>query len=450
LPKITFYGASREVTGSCFLIEGEKIKILVDCGLFQGGKFAEDKNQDPLPFACGEIDHVLVTHAHLDHTGRLPTLCMQGFTGKIFATKPTFDMVEFLWQDAAEIMDIEYKETGRLPLYSPEQAKKTLRFFKGVNYSEKIKLSDTDYAIFHDAGHILGSAFIELMIDGKRLVFSGDVGNRKPSIISETEKLPQDIDLLVCESTYGNREHEGPAEREKALFAMIKETLDRKGTLMIPAFAIERTQEILYILNNLVEEHKIPQIPIYLDSPLGIEITSVFRKYPEFFNEHDELMQKSTDGLFRFPGLKFTKTRNQSKQINQDRSPKVIIAGSGMMNGGRISFHLQRYLGRARNALFIVGYQVKGTLGRKILDGAKEVRIHRSTVPVKARVYAIGAYSAHADQKKLLEWMGASPNLKQVALIHGEEEQMEAFTAKIKETLHIPVTAPEYKSSITI
>jgi len=448
--KITFYGAAKEVTGSCFLVEGEKIKLLVDCGLFQGGKFASRKNYDPLPFACGEIKNVLVTHAHLDHTGRLPSLCMEGFRGKIYATAPTLDMIKFLWADAADIMEIDYAETGKLPLYSPAQAKKAMKYFQGVKYGEKIALAENDYAVFHDAGHILGSASIELVIDNKRIVFSGDVGNTNPPIINETEKLPADIDLLVCESTYGNRKHESKTAREKAMFGMVKETLGRGGTLLIPAFSIERTQELLYILNNLVEEKKIPFIPIFLDSPLGIEITSVFRNHPEFFNEKDKLLQQGSDGLFTFPGLTFTKTRKQSKQINKNHSPKIIIAGGGMMNGGRITFHLQRYLGDRRNTLFIVGYQARGTLGRKLLDGAKQVRINRSTVRVKAHVHAIGAYSAHADQNKLLAWMKQAKGLKKVALVHGEADQMAKFSKKIEAELNLSALTPNYKSSITL
>ena len=450
MPKVTFYGASKEVTGSCYLVEGKDTKIVVDCGLFQGGRFSSKKNSINLPFACGEIDNVLVTHAHLDHTGRIPRICMEGFTGKIYATKPTLEIVDYLWQDALEIMEIDYQEHGRLPLYSPEQAKKTITHFHGVNYKEKIQLKGQNYAIFHDAGHILGSAFIELIIDGKRLVFSGDVGNVDPPIIKETSPLPFDIDLLICESTYGDRNHEGRDEREQALLSMVQETAARHGTLMIPAFAIERTQEILYHLNTLVEEKQIPRMPIFLDSPLAIEVTSVFKKYPGFYNQEDLLVQNGGDDLFEFEGLEITKTRKQSIKINKINPPKIIIAGSGMMSGGRIMFHLQRYLSDERNTLFIVGYQANRTLGRKILDGAKEVHIFRSTVPVRAHVHAIGAFSAHADQKKLLSWIGASKNLKQVYLVHGEEEKMQIFSKKIKEKLKLDANLAVLNQTIEV
>lgn len=450
MPKVTFYGASQEVTGSCFLVKGEKTTVLVDCGLFQGSRFASDKNYEPLPFACGQLDQILVTHAHLDHTGRLPKVCLEGFVGKIYATKPTLKMVNHLWEDALEIMEIDYEERGRLPLYTPEQTEAAIKHFVGLSYNEKVRLSASDYAIFHDAGHILGSAFIELVIDRARMVFSGDVGNVNPPIINETVPLPADVDLLVCESTYGNRVHEPAAERQRALLAMVKETLERGGTLLIPAFAIERTQELLYFLHALIEEGQIPGIPIYLDSPLAIKITGVFKQFPEFYNPGDKLVQEHKGHLFNFPHLRIAQTRNDSKAIKRVDEPKIIIAGSGMMNGGRMVYHLQHYLPDEKNTLFIVGYQAKGTLGRQLLDGADRVRIFKTDVPVKAHTHAIGAFSAHADQKKLLNWMGAAKNLKRVALVHGDDEVMPVFAEAIKSQLKIPVQIPKIGSSIQI
>ncbi|OGE77863.1 MAG: hypothetical protein A2751_02355 [Candidatus Doudnabacteria bacterium RIFCSPHIGHO2_01_FULL_46_14] len=451
MPSITFYGATEEVTGSCYLIRGKKITILVDCGLFQGERFARAKNYESLPFGCGEVDHVLLTHAHVDHAGRLPKICLEGFVGKIYATAPTLELTKYLWQDALEIMDIEYQETGRLPLYAAKDAKNAEKFFKPVEYGKKIFLSDTDYAIFYDAGHILGSSFIELVIDGKRIVFSGDIGNVHPPIIRETEKLPENIDLLLCESTYGNRLHEPPGERRRLLEKTVAQTIKQKGVLLIPAFAVERTQEILYEFNRMVNAGLIPTVPIFLDSPLAIKITEVFKKDLGFYNHDDQLIAGEGDhDLFNFPGLRLTQTRLKSKDINSVRPPKIIIAGNGMMNGGRIVYHLERYLPNHNNTLLIIGYQAANTTGRKILEGHKWIPLFTRSIPVRARVQAIGGFSAHADQKKLLSWIGSAKNLKRICLVHGDAENMVAFSATIAKSLKIPTLIPKYGSGVEI
>ena len=450
MPSITFYGATEEVTGSCYLVRGEKTTVLVDCGLFQGERFARQKNYEPLPFGCGEVDHVLITHAHLDHTGRIPKICLDGFTGNIYGTSPTLELTKYLWQDALEVMDIEYQETGRLPLYTARDTKKAEGFFKAASYGKKIFLSDTDYAIFYDAGHILGSSFIELVIDGKRIVFSGDIGNVPPPIIRETEKLPADIDLLLCESTYGNRLHEPPGERRKLLEKTVIETIKQKGVLLIPTFAVERTQEVLYEFNRMVNTGQIPAVPIFLDSPLAIKITEVFKKDLGFYNHDDQALASSGDhDLFNFPGLRLTQTRQKSKEINSVRAPKIIIAGNGMMNGGRIIYHLERYLPDQRNTLLIIGYQAYGTLGRKILEGHKWIPLFTRSVPVRAKIQAIGGFSAHADQKKLLSWIGSAKQLKRICLVHGDPDNMRQFALKLKNS-KIPAVIPKYGETINI
>ncbi len=449
MPSITFYGATTEVTGSCYLVRGERTTVLVDCGLFQGERFARARNYEALPFGCGAIDNVLITHAHLDHTGRLPKICAEGFTGKIFATSPTLELMNALWEDAIEIMEIEYQETGRLPLYSAAATKRVEKFFQGVEYGQKIPLSETDYAIFHNSGHILGAAFIELVIDGKKLIFSGDIGNEHPPIIRETEPLREAIDLLVCETTYGNRLHETPQQRSQLFEDTVVQTIKQRGTLLIPAFAVERTQEILYELHNMIKAGMIPAMPIFLDSPLAIKVTEIFRKYPEFFNNDDWLQQKKDHDLFDFPGLRLTPTRQKSRVINKIPSPKIIIAGSGMMNGGRIMYHLERYLPDPRNTLLIIGYQAAHTPGRKILDGQKWVELLNKSVPVKARVIAIGGFSAHADQKKLLSWISTAKEIGQICLVHGDAESMLEFGAKLKEH-KLEATIPKYGETITI
>ncbi|OGE84481.1 MAG: hypothetical protein A2846_01035 [Candidatus Doudnabacteria bacterium RIFCSPHIGHO2_01_FULL_49_9] len=450
MPSITFYGATGEVTGSCYLVRGKNITVLVDCGLFQGERFARQRNYEPLPFGCGEIDQVLLTHAHLDHTGRLPKMCAEGFTGKIYATEPTLELISYLWEDALEVMEIEYQETGRAPLYSAEALKRVEKFFQGVGYGQKITFPSGDWAIFHDSGHILGAAFIELVIDGKRMIFSGDIGNEHPPIIRETQNLPADIDLLICESTYGNRLHETPKERTLLFEQTVQQTIKRGGTLLIPAFAVERTQEILYELNRMTKAGMIPAVPTFLDSPLAIKITGIFREHPEFFNRKFQELLKTDRDLFNFPGLRLTPTRHKSREINRIPSPKIIIAGSGMMNGGRIMYHLERYLPDPKNTLLIIGYQAAYTPGRKILEGHKWVGLLNRSVPVRARIMAIGGFSAHGDQKKLLSWIKQSQGIAQICLVHGEEENMMVFSEKITAVSQIPVRIPKYGETINL
>ncbi|OGE75724.1 MAG: hypothetical protein A3C85_04605 [Candidatus Doudnabacteria bacterium RIFCSPHIGHO2_02_FULL_48_21] len=447
MPSITFYGGANEVTGSSFLVKGKKITVLVDCGLFQGEKFAHQKNYDPMPFACGEIDHVLVTHAHLDHTGRIPKICLEGFAGNIFATKPTQALMRYLWEDAIEIMEIEQKETGRPLLYTKQDASRAEQFFTAVNYGEKIMLSEDDYAIFHNAGHILGSAFIELVIDGKRLVFSGDIGNVKPALVKETEKLPANIDLLVCESTYGNRVHETGAQRKKIFTTEIKQVIKNKGTVVVPAFAVERTQEILHLLHELNEQGQIPAIPIFLDSPLAIKVTKVFKKFRDFFN--DLHTDKPSHDLFNFPGLRLAETRDKSKQINHVQPPKMIIAGSGMMNGGRVLYHLEHYLSDPRSTVLVIGYQAAGTLGRRIVDGKKWIPLFNKSVRVRAKIKAIGGFSAHADQQKLTSWIKTAKHLRQICLVHGDAENIRQFANALSAD-KIPTVIPEYRETINV
>ena len=447
MPTITFYGAAGEVTGSCYLIRGEKIAVLVDCGMFQGQRFAHEKNYKPLPFKSKEIDFVLLTHAHLDHTGRLPKMHLEDFSGNVYGTRPTLELTRCLWDDALEIMEIEYQETGRQPLYGKSEINSAAKFFTGVDYGEKIMLSETDYAVFHDAGHILGSAFIELVVDGKRLVFSGDIGNANPPLVQETEALPANLDLLVCESTYGNRIHEQQAERVQILTAEIKQTIAEGGVMLIPAFAVERTQELLHLLHELNERGQIPTVPIFLDSPLAIQVTKVFREHPQFYN-HSHRLLKNHD-LFNFPGLRLAETRQKSKNINHVRAPKIIIAGSGMMNGGRIIYHLERYLPDPHSTLLIIGYQAAGTLGRKILNGHKWIPLFNKSVPVRARVKAIGGFSAHPDQNKLLSWIKTAKNLSEVCLVHGDLENIQEF-AEILQANKIRTVIPKYKQTLNI
>jgi metallo-beta-lactamase family protein len=445
---VTFYGAAREVTGSNSLLETGGQKILVDCGMFQGGEFNSDKNFNPLAYNPQDLDAVLVTHAHLDHVGRLPLLVKNGYEGHFFATPATRELAELIMLDALEIMEYNERKMGIPTLYHATDVAGVMQRFKPVNYHEELVLparkkgQEEIKVTFYDAGHIFGSAFVLIKSEGKRVVFSGDIGNVIVPILKDTESLPVKLDAVVCESTYGNRVHEPSAERQVILEKMVSEAMGRGGVLMIPSFSLERTQELLYALNDLIDRKKrLPRLPIFLDSPLAIGATRVYRKYVEYYDDEATKLHNNGDDLFDFSGLTMCETREESKKINRVPAPKIIIAGAGMMNGGRIVHHALRYLSDERNTLLIVGYQAKGTLGRKILDGESPVNIMGEQVVVKAHVEAIGAFSAHGDQDKLLDWLGGGGEVpKKVLLNHGEPEASEALAKRLKEDLGVKAT----------
>lgn len=449
--KIIFLGANREVTGSCYFLESDGTKILIDCGLFQGGRFSEEKNYDDFDFNPAKLDYVVLTHAHLDHCGRLPKLISHGFTGKIFATNPTIDLAEIVMKDSAEIIEEEAVLNNHPPLITTTDVLKTLPHFQAIEYRQEVSLGKNINFQLKDAGHILGSAIVEINVNGKTIVFSGDLGNPPVPILRPMENI-QGADYLVIESTYGDRVHEDYRTREVLLKKAILEVIAKKGTLLIPAFALERTQEILYELDRLIENKKIPQIPVFLDSPMGIEATRIFKKYPKYYNrEAKDLLSRDND-FFRFPNLTFTGTVSESKKINNVPNPKIIIAGSGMMHGGRILFHAQRCLGNPQNFLLIVGFQVKNSLGRKILEGAKIVNILGQDIEIRAKVKAIGAYSAHADQEQLLSWINEIKKRKpkSIFITHGELNSSISLGEKFKEKFKEKILIPKYKEEIKL
>lgn len=427
--KLTFLGAAGEVTGSCTLLEINNQKFLIDCGMFQGTDFNEAKNHEPFPFNPQEIRAVFVTHAHLDHVGRLPVLIKGGFTGPIYTTPPTAKLARLILDDAREVMEYNHRKYNAPVLYEESDIAMVEAQFKPVKYYETFVLSPLLTSLrtgeevkitFRDSGHIFGAAFIEIESEGKRVVFSGDVGNKNAPIVRDTDPLPPDIDLLVCESTYGNRIHESNESRQEMIRKAIIDGLSRGGVLMIPTFSLERTQELLYEINELIEhKHALPHVPIFLDSPLAIHALKVYKEYPEYYDAEAARHFKMGEDIFEFPGLVLSSTREESKRINNIPGSKVIIAGAGMMNGGRIVHHALRYLSDPHSALLIVGYQAEGTLGRQILEGVSPVKIFDEWVQVKCRVKAIGALSAHADQAKLVEWITAA-RPKQVIFNHGE------------------------------
>lgn len=431
--KISFCGAARQVTGSCFLVETSRARVLVDCGMFQGSNFNEGRNHDKFEFDPSSIDAVFVTHAHVDHNGRIPKLVHDGFRGKIVATKGTKDLMHIVWADALKIMTFNKRKYGMPLLYHAEDLAVAAAACKGVDYKKSITVRGVT-ATFYDAGHILGSSFIVLEADGKRVVFSGDIGNENVPILRDTAKIDKKIDALIIESTYGDRIHETTTERRSIIKKAVSEALCCGGTLMIPAFSIERTQELLYELNHLMEHDKsMPRVPFYLDSPMAIAALAVYKRYPQYYDAKAEQLRKAGDDFLKFPGLKLTRTTNDSKKINMNRGPKVIIAGSGMMTGGRILHHAVRYLTDPKNTLLIVGYTARNTLGRKLYEGKKRVTVMNKRITVKAKVKAIGALSAHGDQKKLLKWAKSAKGApKHIFTVHGEDHSLGALSKKLK------------------
>ena len=437
------------MTGANYFLESGGFKILIDCGLRQGSNYSERQNFEPFPYNPSDIGAVFITHAHIDHTGRLPKLYKDGFRGKVYSTFPTKDFSRLLLEDSEHILRQEAERFRKPVLYSLEDVEEIMKAWEAVEYHKKIKVGPFDI-VFYDAGHILGSAFILIEAENKKIVFSGDLGNSPPPIIRPTEQL-ENADYCVMESTYGGRMHEPPAERKEILEDAIEDTIKAGGALLIPAFAMERTQHLLFELNDLVENGRIPKAPVFIDSPLAIKLTDVYQKYVKYWNEEAIQQTRSGDELFKFPGLKKTLTTEESKSINNVAPPKIIIAGSGMSHGGRILHHEKRYLPDPKSAILIIGYQAVGSLGRQILDGARTVKIFKEEVPVRCRVKAIGGYSAHADQKGLLWWLKPMRlSLKKVFLAQGEDDQMIPLAQKIKDELAVETAAPSLNDEFLI
>jgi metallo-beta-lactamase family protein len=447
--KISFFGGAREVTGANHLFETESAKILIDCGIFQGSKTCEERNWEAFPYDPREIDFLFVTHGHLDHIGRIPKLVRDGFQGKIISTGPTRDFSELMLVDSLGILTKEAKREGREVFYTKEDIGKAMLLWETHDYDGKIQIGDLRIFL-RDAGHILGSAMVEINYGGRKILFTGDLGNPPVPILREPYK-PFDVDYLVIESTYGDRVHEGKAERKLKLERVIEDTVNRKGVLMIPAFSIERTQELLFELNDLVEHGRIPKVPIFLDSPLAIQATGIYQKYERYYGSEARSIINSGDDIFEFPGLHFTLTTSSSKAINDIPAPKVIIAGSGMSTGGRIIHHEKRYLSDPRNTLLLIGFQVAGTLGRILEDGAKKVTILGDKIPIKAQIEPLKGYSAHPDREGLYRFVKhSSDRLKQVFVVQGEPKSALFFVQKIRDYLGIEAIAPALGDSFEI
>lgn len=460
--KLKFFGGAQVVTGANYLLEatdsdGKSVKILVDCGLSQGGGKSKEYNYEKFPYDPKEVEAVLITHAHIDHTGRLPFLYRSGFRGKIFSTCPTRDFAEQLLIDSQGLLEKDAEKEGRKPLYSIRDVEDTMHLWTGFNYHQKIEIGPMT-AEFFDAGHILGSSFIRITGPGddgkqKTIIFSGDLGNTATPLVRDTER-PEPADYIVMEALYGDKLHEEVERRKDKLEDAIEETVTDGGVLMIPAFAMERTQELLYEINELTENRRIPRVPIFIDSPLAIKLIAIYKKYsddPDYFDDEAISLFDKGDEIFNFPGLTLSLTTAQSKDINNVPAPKIIIAGSGMSEGGRMIHHEYRYLPDPKSTVLFISYQSPNSLGRKIMDGAKMVKIFGEDVIVRCKVKSIGGYSAHADQKKLLDWLRpARHSVQKVFLVQSETEAAGVFAVKVRDDLALDAKVPDDNEEVSL
>lgn len=437
------------VTGANYMLESGDTRILIDCGMHQGSNFCEKHNFEPFAYEPKSIAAVFVTHAHIDHIGRLPKLYREGFRGTVYSTPPTKDFSELMLIDSEHIIIEDAKRLKKEPIYDIAAVNDVVGVWKGIEYHAPVRVGPFTVTLYN-AGHILGSAIISVTAEGKTVVFSGDLGNSPAPIIGDKEFIG-DADAVVIESTYGDRLHEPSETRKEALEDVIEDTVKSSGALMIPAFAMERTQELLYEINKLAEQGRIPRVPIYIDSPLAIKLTGIYKKYEMYFDAETRAMLGRGDAIFNFPGLQTALTTEESKSINEVPPPKVIIAGSGMSNGGRILHHESRYLSDPQSTIIFVGYQSVGTLGRQILDGAKEVKIFGEKILVRCKVRSIPAYSAHADQPQLLAWLSPMrERAKKVFVIQGEGEASAVLAQKIRDELAMSAVVPEEAVSYDI
>ncbi len=463
---VQFLGAARTVTGSCHLLETPSGRLLLDCGMYQGSASLERRNSGTYWPDPTTLNYVLLSHAHIDHCGLIPRLVSQGFRGRILATSATIDLAKILLADSAHIQEEDAKYLRKRwakhghpgeppePLYTAAEAEHAMRVFRPVPYNEIIELDSRLAVRFHDAGHILGSAAIEVIVQedqGERvLVFSGDLGTPNRPLLRNPSTLER-ADYLLTESTYGYRFHEPPEERSEKFLAIIHETADRGGRLIIPSFSVGRTQDLLYEINNFVEGGMLKPLPVYVDSPLAISATKIFEAHPECFDAATHELLTKGDDPFEFPGLQFTRTVEESKQINELPGPCIIISASGMCTAGRIRHHLKHALPQAKNTVLFVGFQARGTLGRRLREGENPVRIFGREVPVAATIRTMNAFSAHADQPGLLDWFAHfQPPPTFTACVHGEELAAFELATKIETQYKARTYVPHWQEEVDL
>lgn len=463
---LSFQGAARNVTGSRYLVEANGIKLLVDCGFYQEREFRH-RNWEPFGFQPSEIAAVLLTHAHLDHCGLLPRLVREGFKGRIICTPATADIAQIILLDSAKIQeeDAAYKKKRHLregrqgpypeiPLYTIADAEAVAPYYAPVEYNTPVTIGDGVRASFHDAGHVLGSSMIKVLVEQngekRSIVFSGDMGRWDRPMLEDPSTFRR-TDYVVMESTYGDREHQGEQIIEEELAAIVRDAFEAGGNIIVPSFALQRAQEILYYLNMLNLENKIPEMKVYLDSPMAIRITEVFKRYSELFDSEMKELLKQHQSPFTFSSLEMVETAEESKTLNKIRGTVMIIAGSGMCTGGRIKHHLVNNISRPESTILFIGYQARGTLGRHIVDGAKTVRIHGQPHAVRARIVQIHGFSAHADREDLVRWLSrlaAEP--RHIYVTHGEENTADNFKQYLEAKTGFEVSVPAYNTTVEL
>lgn len=447
---IHFYGGTGSVTGANFMLETPVAKILVDCGLEQGDRFAAAKNCELFAYDPKEVDVLLVTHAHADHIGRIPKLVRDGFGGTIYSTPPTRDLAEVMLRDAYKIMLYESERYGTPRCYEEADIKAAFKNWKTHPYNTPFTAAGDAQAVFTDAGHILGSAMVTLTRGGKKFLFTGDIGNNPQPLLNPPE-IVEGYDYLLMESVYGDRAHEEVKERTQLLQHYIEDTIKKQGTLIIPAFSLERTQAMLFEINTMVEQGHVPAIPVFLDSPLAISVTEIYRRYTEYLKDVVQEQIKGGDDIFDFPKLSFTRTAQDSAEIQKVHGAKIIIAGSGMSHGGRILGHEQRYLEDPKTTLLLVGYQAVGSVGRLLQDGAPRVRIGGEEVRVRAKIAQIRGYSGHADRDQLVDFVAAGgAHAKRVFVAMGEERSALFLVQRLRDYLGLNAVAPTEGEKVEI
>jgi len=453
-----FLGAAQSVTGSKFLLDTGKSQVLFDCGLFQGLKKLRQRNWEPLPMPAKDIEAVVLTHAHIDHSGYIPRLAKQGFSGPVFCTPATRELLGLLLPDAGYLQEEEArfankhgfsKHSPALPLYTREDAQASLGLLKTLDYGQETEVAPGVKVKLHPSGHILGSAFVEVSFEGRRMVVSGDLGGYENIVMRGPSELPKNLDYILVESTYGGRKRDNPPVQQQ-LAEMMKPVLDAGRVVVIPAFAVGRTSLLLYHIRQLQERGGLPDVPVFVDSPMATDAVKIYRRFRLEHNLKIELLG-SKDCPIRARRTHLVRSADDSKDLNSKEGPMVIISASGMISGGRILHHIKHRIQEPENMILMVGYQAVGTRGRALLDGAETIRIHGENIPVKAKVAAIHGLSAHGDSDDLIDWLRkADPKPKKVFLVHGEKDGIGAMAKRVGGELHMKYFAPDYLESVEL